>query len=268
MKAVNLVLLIAVSAIAVMVCCFALSSDNNGNQPKDDEKSIGIIGAMSEEVETLIEATDVKKTETIADMEFFIGKLHDTNVVIVQSGIGKVNSGICAQMLISHFGVDYIINTGVAGSLDEELDIGDIVVSSDTVQHDFDVSPIGYQKGEIPYTGKYAFEADPVLIELAESAVEVCAPDLIQKTGRVCSGDQFIASEEQKERILSDFGGLCCEMEGGSIGLVCYLNEVPYVVIRAMSDRADGTGPEDYEEFEKIAAILCANIVEYMISQM
>lgn len=266
MKASNLILLIAISAIAVMVCCFALSSNDGGSHA--DERTVGIIGAMDVEVETLIQATDVKEVVTVADMDFYVGKLHETNVVIVKSGMGKVNAGICAQLLITKFDVDWVINTGVAGSLDEALDIGDIVISQDTVQHDFDVSPIGYDKGEIPYTGRYSFEADISMIEMAEAAVRECVPEVNCMTGRVCTGDQFIASNEQKNEILSNFGGLCCEMEGGSIGLVCYLNDVPFVIIRAMADRADGTGPEDYKEFERIAALRSASIVDYMIANI
>lgn len=264
---VPVVVIAVVAAVAIAACVIVL---NNDNQEKEDDilDRIGIIGAMEVEVELLKDAMDVKKVTTISGMDFYEGKLGDRNVVLVQSGIGKVNAGTCAQTLITVFHATAVINTGVAGCLDEDLDIGDFVISKDAVQHDFDLTPLGYPKGEIPYTGKYAFEAEPSLIALAEDAVGKLVADLKYVVGRVCSGDQFIASEEQKERIVSEFGGSCCEMEGAAIAQVCYLNDVPFLVIRVMSDKADGTAPEDYPEFEKLAAMRCAFVLKYMIENL
>jgi len=182
--------------------------------------------------------------------------------------MGKVNAGICAHTLINDFGCTKIINTGVAGSLDNAIDIGDIVVSTDAVQHDFDVTPIGFERGEIPYTGLYAFPADETLRALAVSAVHSSAPEIQVFEGRVCSGDQFIASREQKETILSNFGGECCEMEGGAIAQACYLNNTPFVIIRAISDKADDSEEVSFKEFEEAAAVRCAAIVRYMVSTL
>ena len=164
------------------------------------------------------------------------------------------------------FGCTRIINTGVAGSLDNAINIGDIVVSTDAVQHDFDVTPIGFERGEIPYTGLYSFPADETLRALAVSAVRSSAPEIQVFEGRVCSGDQFIASREQKETILANFGGECCEMEGGAIAQACYLNNTPFVIIRAISDKADDSEEVSFKEFEEEAAVRCAAIVRYMIS--
>ena len=228
---------------------------------------IGIIGAMEEEVAALREAMENARTSRVAGMEFTAGTLCGAETVVVQCGMGKVNAGVCAQTLISRFGAGGIINTGVAGPLDARIDIGDIVVSSDAVQHDFDVSPIGFRKGEIPYTGLYAFPADPGLRERALSAAKTCAPDVRCFEGRVCSGDQFIASGVQKARIVAEFGGLCCEMEGAAIAQVCHLNGVPWVILRAISDKADDSEEVSFETFLHAAARRCTAIVREMLIQ-
>ena len=232
-------------------------------EPK--EEVIGIIGAMDDEVTALKESANVSKATTIADMEYCEGKLGNNKVVIVKCGMGKVNAGICANTLINNFGCTKIINTGVAGSLDNSLDIGDIVVSVDAVQHDFDVEAIGFAKGEIPYTGLYAFPADEELRKQAMEAIKEVAPDIKGVEGRVCSGDQFIVSSEQKQTITSNFGGLCAEMEGAAVAQVCYLNDVPFVVIRAISDKTDGSQHIEFDQFTKEAAKNCIKIIEYMV---
>ena len=229
-------------------------------------EKIGIIGAMEVEVDFLKESLTNSKVTTIASMDFCEGKLDGVDVVIVQCGMGKVNSGICANTLINHFGCTKVINTGVAGSLDNQIDIGDIVVSVDACQHDFTVEAIGFEKGEIPYTGLSAFPADEVMRKKAVEAVQEVAPDVQVFEGRICSGDQFISSKEQKETIISNFGGLCCEMEGGAIAQACYLNEIPFVIIRAISDKADDSEEMNYELFKKEAAERCASVVRYMIT--
>lgn len=234
----------------------------------DVSDKTGIIGAMDEEVAALKCAMKKTSAKTIAGMEFCEGTLDGKDAVIVQCGMGKVNAGICAHTLINTFGVRRVINTGVAGSLDSGIDIGDIVVSTDAVQHDYDVSPIGFARGEIPYTGLYAFPADEALRAAAVDAVKNVAPAIHAFEGRVCSGDQFIASREQKDAILANFGGKCCEMEGGAIAQACYLNGTPYVIIRAISDKADDSEEMSFEEFKADAAARCAAIVRYMISNL
>ena len=228
-------------------------------------KRIGIIGAMDAEVSLLKASMTDQKTEVIAQMEFVSGKMGGTEAVVVKCGMGKVNAGICAHTLINRYGVSEVINTGVGGSLDNRIDIGDIVVSTDAVQHDFDVRVIGFQRGEIPYTGLYAFPADPSLIEAAIKAVRDTAPEVKVFEGRVCSGDQFIASSEQKKAIIDNFGGLCCEMEGAAIAQTCYLNQTPYVIIRAISDKADHSEEVSFEKFAEAAGKHCAAIVKTMV---
>ena len=256
---------ICIFAILVSVCALLGGCTESGTAA--DGEIIGIIGALDVEVASLKEAANITNTTTIADMEFCEGKLGESPVVIVKCGMGKVNAGVCAQTLIHEFGCTKIINTGVAGSLDAQIDIGDIVVSVDAVQHDFDVEAIGYVKGEIPYTGLFAFPADESLRAAAVEAVQNAAPDVHVFEGRVCSGDQFISTSAQKEKILSDFGGMCCEMEGAAIAQVCYLNHTPFVVIRAISDKPDETDLVDYPTFEAQAAARCAEIVRYMVEK-
>ncbi|MBO7352060.1 MAG: 5'-methylthioadenosine/adenosylhomocysteine nucleosidase [Candidatus Methanomethylophilaceae archaeon] len=250
-----------IAVIAVLACTFIVDSHHDG----DDTERIGIIGAMDDEIAALRDAMDIEYTETLFDMTFNVGTLKGKDIALVKCGMGKVNAGICAEIMITHFNAKSIINTGVSGSMDNDLDILDFVVSTDAVQHDFDVSPIGFEKGEIPYTGKYSFEADPELATKAALAVSQFIMGSKVMQGRICTGDQFINSDEQKDTILSNFGGLCCDMESGAIAQVCYLSDVPFVIIRAISDKADHSASMDYDEFEPIAAERSASAVMYML---
>ena len=229
---------------------------------------IGIIGAMAEEVSELKASLQDAKVTKIARMEFCEGSFGNTDVVVVQSGIGKVNAAACAQILINHFGVTHVMNTGVAGSLNAKIDIGDIVVSTDAMYHDVDATIFGYAKGEVPQVGTASFVADEMLRKAAVEAVKEAAPDIHVFEGRVVSGDQFISSREVKNHIRDTFQGDCTEMEGAAIAQVAYINEVPFVIIRAISDKADDSGQEAYDVFEKKAAMHCAHVVEYMISHL
>jgi adenosylhomocysteine nucleosidase len=211
---------------------------------------------------------EVKNTVKKASMEFFEGTLGNTEVVVVRSGICKVNAGICVQILVDTFGVTHVLNTGAAGSLDARINIGDIVLSTDACYHDVDATIFGYKKGEIPQLGTQAFTADKELIEKAKTAIKKAAPDLGIFEGRVCSGDQFISSQEVKDAIKENFGGMCCEMEGAGIAQACFLNSIPFVIIRAISDKADGSEIMDYPEFEKKAAHDCAALVKEMIASL
>ena len=165
---------------------------------------IGIIGAMDEEVAALKEKMEVEKVTDRASMQFVAGKLEGKEVTVVRSGIGKVNAAVCAQILASEFHVDTLINTGIAGSLDAKIDIGDMVISTDALHHDMDATAFGYPLGEVPRMDILAFPADEKLIRLAVEANEEANPDIHTFTGRVVSGDQFVASDEVKEKILAD----------------------------------------------------------------
>ena len=228
----------------------------------------GIIGAMDVEVATLKKNMQIMRTSTKASMEFCEGMIGDTAVVVVKCGIAKVNAGICVQILVDDFAVTHIINTGVAGSLDNAINIGDIVISTDAQYHDVNATVFGYQKGEVPQMGIVAFPADPGLRAAAVRAVGHAAPDVAVFEGQVLSGDQFISTRARKEELMRDFHGKCTEMEGAAIAQASYANKIPYVIIRAISDKADESVEESYDAFEAKAAVHCANIVEYMVSHM
>ncbi len=229
---------------------------------------IGIIGAMEVEVATLKSNMTVKNTVKKASMEFYEGTIGNTEVVVVRSGIGKVNAGICVQILIDLFNVTHVINTGIAGSLNADINIGDIVLSTDACYHDVDVTVFGYKKGEIPQIGAATFEADKALREKAKASIKKAAPDIGVFEGRVCSGDQFISSAEVKNAIIKEHGGLCTEMEGAAIAQASYLNNTPFLIIRAISDKADGGAEVDYPTFEAKAAKDCAAIVMEIIAEL
>ena len=229
---------------------------------------IGIIGAMEEEVAALKEEMQVQETKEIAGMTFVKGVLCGKEAVVVRSGIGKVNSALCAQILASVFGVHALINTGIAGSLDARIDIGDIVISTEALHHDMDASIFGDPVGQVPRMDVLAFPADPELAEKARQANEAANPDIHTFLGRVVSGDQFISSYEAKERISSLFHPLCTEMEGAGIAQAAYLNKVSYVIIRAISDKADNSAQMDYPEFERQAIAHSVRLVKELLERM
>lgn len=229
---------------------------------------IGIIGAMELEVETLKSEMSVSKIEKKANMDFYEGTLNGANVVIVRSGVGKVNAALCTQILVDIFHVTHIINTGVAGSLNAKLDIGDILVSKDALHHDVDVTIFGYKLGEVPQLGLREFPADEHLITLALEACRKVNPDIHAVPGRVVSGDQFISKNEIKEKLIQEFHGDCAEMEGASIAHGAYLNHVPFVIIRAISDKADNSAEMDYPTFEAAAAKHSAALVRELVKNI
>ena len=214
---------------------------------------IGIIGAMDEEVEQIVSAMELTKQETKASMTFNAGRLSGRDVVIVRSGIGKVNAAVCTQNLVDDFNVDYVINTGIAGSLKAEIDIADVVISSDVLHHDMDATGFGYPLGQIPRMDTLSFAADDRLIKLAKEACAKVIPQIGVHVGRVVSGDQFISDKAVKDRISKNFEGFCTEMEGAAIAQTASLNGVPFVILRAISDKADDSATMDYPAFEKQA---------------
>lgn len=229
---------------------------------------IGIIGAMELEVEELKAGMTVSNVIRKAGMEFREGVLNGTEAVIVRSGVGKVNAALCVQILADMFQVTHIINTGVAGSLNAALDIGDILISSDAVHHDVDATIFGYQPGEVPQLGIREFRADEKLAALAKDTCETVNPGLKAVIGRVVSGDQFISTREVKQKLKDQFRGDCTEMEGASIAQGAYLNEVPFVIIRAISDKADESAEVEYPVFERAAAKHSARLVAEMVAKI
>lgn len=229
---------------------------------------IGIIGAMELEVETLKAKLSNEQITTRAGMDFHEGSLNGTAVVVVRCGIGKVNAALCVQILADLYHVTHIINTGVAGSLNAQLDIGDILISRDAVHHDMDVSALGYELGQVPQMDTFAFAADAHMMEEAKASCERVCGGIRALYGRVVSGDQFISSGEVKERLINTFHGDCAEMEGASIAHGAYLNKIPFVIIRAISDKADGSAEMDYPTFERRAAEHSAVLVEDLVGSI
>ena len=221
---------------------------------------LGIIGAMDVEVATLKEKMENVNTREIAGSAYFEGTLEGTPAVVVQCGVGKVNAALCAQILCDLYGVTHLVNTGIAGSLCAELNIGDLVISKDAIYHDFDLRFWGRPIGQVPGMDVVAFPADNGLMDAAFSTAEAENPGHT-RIGRVASGDQFICSKEQKTKIIADTQAICAEMEGAAIAHTAYRNGVPFVIIRAISDKADDSAEMDYPTFEAIAAQRCAAVV-------
>ena len=211
---------------------------------------IGIIGAMEEEITNLKSHMQVDEVQTIAGMSFFKGDVKGTKLVLVRSGIGKVNAGICTQILASVYGVDTVINTGIAGSLNADIDIGDIVVSTSLVQYDVDARNFGYKLGEIPRMNIVEFPADKYLIDKTQSVFDSLDLGIKLYKGMVATGDKFVSEDSLKAEIISNFHAYCVEMEGAAIAQAAMLNNMACVVIRAISDKADNSANVDYRSFE------------------
>ena len=229
---------------------------------------IGIIGAMDEEVAKIVEVMEIERQEDKACMSFKAGKLNGKDVVVVRSGIGKVNAGMCSQILADRFHISAIVNTGIAGSLRAEINIGDIVVSTDAVQHDMDASGFGYRIGQIPRVDTFAFEADEKLRELAIECNQKVNPEIQAFPGRVVSGDQFISDKAKKEWLIEQFSASCTEMEGAAIAQAAYLNGIPFLIIRAISDKADDSATMDYPAFEKLAIANNVKVMKELVANI
>ena len=225
-------------------------------------KCIGIIGAMEQEVVRIKEKMQDVKITSRASMDFYEGTLEGKKVVVVRSGIGKVNAGMCTQILADVFGVEAVINTGIAGSLNNDVNIGDIVLSTDVLHHDMDATGFGYEPAEIPLMGKKTFEADASLRSLIAETCREVNPEIGVFEGRVVSGDQFISDGDVKDRLVRMFAPYCTEMEGAAIAQAAWLNQIPFVIIRAISDKADGSAHMDYSEFEAKAIEHTVRLVE------
>ncbi len=226
---------------------------------------LGIIGAMKAEVEQLKQEMNRPEVVTVAGMEFYKGIIGEKEVVVVQSGIGKVSAALCVQILADRFGVDGVVNTGIAGSLKAKINIGDLVLSTDAIQHDVDATNFGYPLGEIPQLGTLKFEADERLRSLAKKCCKEVNPDISVYEGRVLTGDQFICDKNKKEWLSETFNGACTEMEGAAIAQAAYLNKIPFLIVRAISDKADDSASMDYPEFERQAIIHSTNLTRALI---
>ena len=229
---------------------------------------IAIIGAMKSEVEQLTARMEAVQMISQTGMDFYVGTLAGKEVVVVQCGVGKVNAALCTQILADRFNVSAIINTGIAGSLQAEINIGDVVLSDDAIYHDMDVTVFGYAAGEVPGIGRASFPADRHLIEVAGQSCREANPDIDVFVGRVVSGDQFIMSREKKEWLKANFGGFCTEMEGAAIAHGAFRNEIPFLIIRAISDKADDSAGMTMDEFEPLAIGRTVNLLMTMLPKL
>ncbi|WP_315079634.1 5'-methylthioadenosine/adenosylhomocysteine nucleosidase [uncultured Clostridium sp.] len=229
--------------------------------------TIGIIAAMAEELEILLKDLNLEEKKEKANMIFHKGTINGKNVVAVVCGIGKVNSAVCTQILISEYNVDKVVNVGVAGGIGKDIYPGDIVVAENLVQHDMDTSVFGDKIGQVPRLDTFDFKCDKDMVAAAKKSCEEIS-ELNSFTGRIVSGDQFIANLEKIQWLEKEFGAISCEMEGASIAQVCYLNSIPFVVIRSISDNANNGAHMDYEKFTPIAVKNSTNILRNMLPKL
>lgn len=231
-------------------------------------KKVGIIGAMSVELELLKSKLGENPAVTKAGgMTFTEGKINGISVVLVQSGVGKVNAALCAQRLILKFGCTHIINTGIAGAMASGLKVLDFVASTDAVYHDMDATGFGYKKTEIPQMKCSDFPADGKILEAARSAFKEFPAEHKLVFGRIATGDQFISDKEKKSAIQETCSPACVEMEGAAVAHACWINEIPFVIIRCMSDMADDDGESIYSFNENEAASLSGSLVLSMLGR-
>lgn len=230
---------------------------------------IGIIGAMEEEITALKSKMNLDRVAEIKSLKFYIGKLHNKDIVVVKCGIGKVNAALCTQIMADNFELECVINIGVAGGLQNKMCIGDIVISKYAVQHDFDTSALGDKIGYISRMGMEDpfFKADKRLIQIAQDAGK-SIPDINIYIGTVASGDQFISSKAAKEKIKDNFDAHCAEMEGAAIAHTCYINNLPFVIIRAISDNADESAGMSFDEFTDLAAKNSSIMIEKIVEKL
>ena len=224
---------------------------------------IGIIFALKEELDALLKVLTLKKQYEIFDLTFYECELDNKEIVLVESGIGKVNSARTTQILIDNMKVDYIFNIGVAGAIDPGVSVCDVVIGEKLVQHDFDVTPFNYEKGQIPNVGKF-IESNEYLVKLAKDI----KTDSNVHTGVIASGDIFVNDPKMSNKINTKFNALCCEMEGASIAQVCYLSHIPFLVIRSISDSVNGTNELTYDDFLLLSSKMVAKFMKELLSKI
>jgi adenosylhomocysteine nucleosidase len=230
--------------------------------------NVGIIGAMNEEIEQMKAEMEITSTIKQATVTFYEGMLHGQKIVLCKSGVGKVNAALTTQILIDRFQVTHLVFTGVAGALEEGLDVGDLVISTTAMHHDIDASPLGFERGQIPmYEGSSDFKANEFLIRLAENAAKsVLNRNLVK--GRILSGDQFVASYETVKFLRKQFNGVCVEMEGAAVAQVATMNNIPFVIVRSMSDKANGEATMSFQDFTVLASEQSYLLVKEMLKQL
>jgi len=228
-------------------------------------KRIGIIFAMKEELDSLLKYLKIEKEYNIFDLKFYEGMIHNNYCILTESGVGKVNSARCTQILIDNMDVDMIINIGVAGGISEKLKVCDIVIGEKLVQHDFDITAFNHEKGYIPNVGVY-IDSDTYLVNIAKECINNKKYNVV--SGIIASGDIFCTESWMSQKINTKFNALCVEMEGASIAQVCYLSNVPFIVIRSISDVPNNNNVLTYEEFLNESSKNVSNFIYEIIKNI
>ena len=261
--------------LAALLICVMVSLVICGCSSKSDEATdyIGIVAAMDNEVDLLLDKAEIERVDTIADVEYHIGSLHGKPVIITRSGIGKIRAASGVSAMLSEYPVSKVIFTGIAGGVEDETQVLDEVIATRLVEHDYGIlSNDGFEwrSGDPGMGGEPGvyYDCDPELVKLAyDAAVEVVGKDLVFK-GTIATGDQFIANSEYVDKLQKDYDAYACEMEGAAVAVVCIKYETPFVVIRALSDKADGNAHDSYENFGEIAADNSSRIVFNMLDSI
>ena len=228
-------------------------------------KRIGIIFAMKEELDSLLKYLKIEKEYNIFDLKFYEGMIHNNYCILTESGVGKVNSARCTQILIDNMDVDMIINIGVAGGISEKLKVCDIVIGEKLVQHDFDITAFNHEKGYIPNVGVY-IDSDTYLVNVAKECINNKKYNVV--SGIIASGDIFCTESWMSKKINTKFNALCVEMEGASIAQVCYLSNIPFIVIISISDVPNNNNVLTYEEFLNESSKNVSNFIYEIIKNI
>ena len=222
---------------------------------------IGIIVAMEEELESILDIMDNIEEKEIYGLTFKTGQIEKNKIIVVKCGVGKVNAARVTQILIDTFNVKCVINVGAAGALNPFLNIGDIVIGEKLIQHDFDITAFDHDKGYITGVGDYIYSDIELIEKFKKAANNLKEKDYKIKTGIIATGDIFCTDIEMKNKIFSKFDADCVEMEGAAIAQVCYLDNIPFIVIRSISDSPNVNNEIDFDKFVELASKRCANIL-------
>ncbi len=225
-------------------------------------KTFGIIAAMQEEMQEIEKIMQYKENIKLYNLNIIKGKINEYNIVLVEAGVGKVNAGRVTQILIDNFKIDAIINVGSAGSATDELNIGDIVIGKKLVQHDFDITAFGHQKGYISNVGQFIESDDKLVLKMKQTIEKIEKDEFKIKIGTIASGDIFCTESKMREKIRNKFNADAIEMEGAAIAQVCKLDEIPFIVIRSISDKPNGKNEITFEQFLEKASKRCAEIIK------
>lgn len=228
-------------------------------------KKVGIITAMEEEKNAIKNIMKDIKENKIYELIFLEGKINEKECVLVEGGVGKVNSSRTTQILIDKYNIEYIINVGSAGSATDELAIGDIVIGKRVVQHDFDITAFGHKKGYISNVGEYVLSDEHLIKRFEDAIKELNNREIKIKIGTIATGDIFCTELKMKNKIREKFEADAIEMEAASIAQVCYLDSIPFIILRSISDIPNGKNEVTFEEFLDLASKRCAEILKKFI---